>query len=136
MDCPAPRLAVLDDEPRFRQALGRLLRSHGFEVVPFEQAAALLEAVARQRFDCLLLDLHMPEMTGFNVLAALAERGPDLPVLVITGKGSPDSRQRVQALGAAGYLEKPIDERTLLEAIQSAMTGGSTGMKSVLCARL
>lgn len=112
-----------------------MLGSHGFEVVPFEQAAALFEAVARQRFDCLLLDLHMPEMTGFDVLAALAGSGPDLPVIVITGKDSPDSRQRVQALGAAGYLEKPIDERALLEAIRSAMAGGSTGMKSALRAR-
>jgi FixJ family two-component response regulator len=80
-----PLIAVLDDEPQFCKALGRLLKTHGLEVVAFARGEDLLAACASRLPDCLLLDLHMPDMNGFQVLEHLAAAHLRVPVVVITG---------------------------------------------------
>ena len=110
-------VAVLDDEAKFRQAQSRLLKTHGFKVETFETGNDLLAALAREPFACVLLDLHMPGMTGFDVLAELATREPRTPVIVITGHDEPGNALRVRTLGATEYLLKPVDESRLLAAI-------------------
>jgi FixJ family two-component response regulator len=108
---PSPlTVAVLDDEAKFRQAQTRLLKTHGLKVETFETGNVLLAALARERFGCVLLDLHMPGMTGFDVLAELATQEPRTPVIVITGHDEPGNALRVRALGAMEYLLKPVDE--------------------------
>jgi len=113
----APTIAVLDDEAKMRQALGRLLRTHGYPVALFEDGVSLLAAQARQAFGCVLLDLHMPGMNGFSVLQALGARPGHPPVIVITGQDKPGNEARVTALGASAYLTKPVDEASLLDAV-------------------
>ena len=71
--------------------------------------------------DCVVLDLHMPQVNGFAVQARLAETGSRVPVVVITGHDSSESRERALAGGAAAYLRKPVDDQALLEAIQQAV---------------
>ena len=71
--------------------------------------------------DCLVLDLHMPGMSGFEVQAGLAERGCSTPVIVITGYDTPEARSRAFRLGAKAYLGKPVEEATLLSAIATAI---------------
>ena len=110
-------VAVLDDEAKFRQAQSRLLKTHGFKVETFETGNDLLAALAREPFACVLLDLHMPGMTGFDVLAELATRELRTPVIVITGHDEPGNALRVRTLGATEYLLKPVDESRLLAAI-------------------
>ena len=114
-------VAVLDDEAKFRQAQTRLLKTHGFKVATFETGNELLAAFARERFACVLLDLHMPGMTGFDVLAELATQERRPPVIVITGHDEPGNALRVRALGAMEYLLKPVDESRLLTAINSVL---------------
>ena len=114
-------VAVLDDEAKFRQAQTRLLKTHGFKVETFESGNDLLAALARERFGCVLLDLHMPGMTGFDVLAELATQERRPPVIVITGHDEPGNALRVRALGAMEYLLKPVDESRLLTAINSVL---------------
>ena len=118
-------VAILDDESKFCQAQSRLLTTYGFKVESFETGDQLLAALARQRFDCLLLDLHMPGMTGFDVLERLAGHGPRTPVIVVTGHDEPENATRVRSLGAADYLVKPVNEEDLLESLQRAMAAGS-----------
>ena len=119
---PSPfTVAVLDDEAKFRQAQTRLLKTHGLKVETFETGNVLLAALARERFGCVLLDLHMPGMTGFDVLAELATQEPRTPVIVITGHDEPGNALRVRALGAMEYLLKPVDESRLLAAINSVL---------------
>ncbi|HMO63791.1 MAG TPA: response regulator [Verrucomicrobiota bacterium] len=118
MDVRPPFVAVLDDEARLRQALVRLLRSHGVAAAPFAHGRELLKALEGEACACVLLDLHMPEVTGFNVLAALLERGSRVPVIVITGHDEPGTEERVRALGAADYLLKPLDAAELLTALR------------------
>jgi DNA-binding response OmpR family regulator len=120
-----PLIAVLDDEPQFCKALGRLLKSHGFEVVTFTIGEEFLAACVSRLPDCLLLDLHMPDLNGFEVLARLAAR--HVPVLVITGHDQPGNAERVRALGAADYFLKPVNERQLLAAIGAVVKGRADG---------
>lgn len=115
-----PKLAVLDDEVQMRKALSRLLRSCGFEVETYSYGEELIAAVMVDCPDCLVLDLHMPGMMGFDVLKAFAERDIKIPVIVITGHDEPHNAGRVLALGASAYLTKPIDETCLLAAIARA----------------
>ena len=110
-------IAVLDDEPRMCTALSRLLKSHGFEVVTFGLGEELLAACATRLPDCLLLDLHMPGLSGFEVLERLAAQHLSLPVVVLTGHDQPGNAERVRALGGANYLLKPLNESELLTAI-------------------
>ena len=116
-----PVVAVLDDEPQMRKALRRLLSSHGIEVNDYARAEELLDAVTACPADCLVLDLHMPGLNGFDVLTAIASRRVPMPVITITGHDTPDTRERVLTLGAAAYLLKPVDESALLDAIRAAM---------------
>lgn len=117
MNRPGPLIAVLDDEPKLCTALTRLLKTHGFEVVTYSRGEDLLAACASQPLDCLLLDLHMPGMCGFDVLARLAARHVPTPVIVITGHDQPGNAERVRAAGGKDYLLKPINELQLLAAI-------------------
>jgi FixJ family two-component response regulator len=119
MDQTRPLIAVLDDEPQYCKALARLLKTHGFEVVTFERGEEFLEACASRLPNCLLLDLHMPGLNGFDVLERIAVR--HVPVLVITGHDQPGNAQRVRALGALEYFLKPVNELKLLDAIRAAI---------------
>ena len=120
-----PLIAVLDDEPQMCKALGRLLKTQGFEVVTFALGEDLLAACASRMPDCLLLDLHMPDINGFEVLERLAAQHMPMPVVVITGHDQPGNAERVRALGAVEYLLKPVNEQSLLAAIAKAMRPSS-----------
>jgi FixJ family two-component response regulator len=114
-----PLIAVVDDEPKFCSALARLLKTHGFDVVTFTRGDDFLAACASRSPDCLLLDLHMPDPNGFEILERVAARR--LPVLVITGHDQPGNAERVRALGGLGYFLKPVKETPLLDAIRAAI---------------
>jgi FixJ family two-component response regulator len=116
-----PLIGVLDDEPQFCKALGRLLKTYGFEVVTFALGEDLLAARASRWPDCLLLDLHMPGLSGFQVLERLAAQHVPMPVVVVTGHDQPGNAERVRALGAVEYLLKPLSESQLLAAVGTAM---------------
>jgi len=116
------RVAVVDDDPGVLRALGRLLRSANFEVEAYSSGNQFLLAESDSGLDCVVLDLHMPQTSGFDVQARLSQRGGTVPVVIITGDDTPEARARSLALGAKSYLCKPIDEGALLAAID-AVTG-------------
>lgn len=106
-----------------RRALRRLLACHGVQVEEFERAEELLASLDTRLPDCLLLDLHMPGMNGFDVLEHLRSRAIPVPTVVITAHDEPGSAEHVLALGASACLKKPIDKETLLAAIEAAAAG-------------
>ena len=69
--------------------------------------------------DCVILDLHLPGMSGFDVQEALAARGADVPVVVLTANDTPANRTRSLANGARAYFSKPVDGDTLLHALRT-----------------
>jgi CheY-like chemotaxis protein len=113
-------IAILDDEERFRRALSRLLTAHGYEVASFDCGRHLLSEVAARSFDCVLLDLHMPGMSGFEVLQTLKGMPAPPPVIVITAHDDPEFMQRARALDAFEYQTKPVASPVLLGAIERA----------------
>jgi FixJ family two-component response regulator len=116
----ATLLAVVDDDTDVRVALTRLISSAGFIVEAFASGAEFLHSIEDHEPDCLVLDLHMPGMTGFEVQGALAMAHTAVPVVVITGHDTPESRGRALRLGAKAYLCKPVDDMALLAAIDDA----------------
>ena len=104
------------------------MRTAGYDVEAFASGAAFLASAAQRPPDCLVLDLHMPEMNGFEVQTRLSRSVPALPVVVVTGHDIPEARERVVSAGAAAYLRKPLDAQILLDTIASAIAGA--GMKN------
>jgi FixJ family two-component response regulator len=128
MRTPAPTVAVLDDEPEMLKAIRRLLACRGFRVDTYERGAELLTTLeGSPRPDCLVLDLHMPEMSGFDVLEAMRTRQIPVPVIVVTGHDGPGMEERSRMLGAVGYLKKPVDRDDLLSAIAAATSSAGSG---------
>jgi len=121
MEKKATLLAVVDDDEDVRVALARLVSSAGLAVEAFVSGAAFLRSVADHEPDCVVLDLHMPGMSGFDVQGALAVSHAGVPVVVITGHDTPESCERALRLGAKAYLRKPVDDDALLSAIGTAI---------------
>ena len=117
-------IAVVDDEESVSRALKRLLQSGGFEVETFASGAAFLESLNHRVPACVVLDHHMPEMTGLDVQSRLSELLEDLSVIFITGHDSSELRQRALEKGASAYLRKPVDEHELFDAVRRSVVGG------------
>jgi len=125
----APFIAIVDDEEPIRKALRRLLRSANLESESFASGPAFLDSLASRRPDCLILDLHMPGMTGLHVLQRLQQAGVQLPTIVITAYDEPETRGHCLAAGAAAYLRKPLEGTLLLDAVASASKTGKNGSR-------
>ena len=115
----AAYIAVVDDEPAVCKAFGRLLRAAHFDVQTFGSGADLLASLPSRKPHCVVLDLHMPDMNGFEVQSRLA--AIDVGVVIISADDSRESRQRVMDRGAAAYLHKPVDREALVDAVRSAI---------------
>jgi FixJ family two-component response regulator len=123
----SPLIAVVEDEEPVRKALMRLMRSAGLSVETFGSGAEFLESIDTRLPDCVVLDLHMPQMNGFNVQASLARKCAALPVIVLTGHDLPNDRERAMQGGASAFLRKPVLDRTLLDAISAATASAQLG---------
>jgi FixJ family two-component response regulator len=115
---------VVDDEPGVRAGLARLLRSAGFAATAYAGGAEFLEDLESTRPECLILDLRMPEMDGFELIDRMARSGWKIPVVVLTSFPSADTRRRACHAGVVSFLEKPAERDALLEAIHGALTSG------------
>jgi FixJ family two-component response regulator len=113
---PIPRIAVVDDDPTVCKALGRLLGSAGLHVAQFVNAAGFLAEVATRTPDLLLLDVHMPVMSGLVLAAELRRRGYAFPIVFLTA--NEDGRAAVEN---SPVLAKPCDEAVLLKALRTAL---------------
>ena len=126
MTKPRPLIAVVDDEESIRRALNRLLQSAGLDVVTFDSGVKFLESIAARRPDCVVLDLHMPVLNGFEVQARLAKSTAPVPVVIITGVDSIETHDRALAGQPIAYLRKPVDDQVLLDAIKLALARKTT----------
>jgi CheY-like chemotaxis protein len=115
-----PVIAILDDEDQFRRALSRLLKAHGYEVASFASGEELIAGAGQRKFGCVLLDLNMPGMSGFDVLAELQGELRPPPVIILTANDDPSTMKRAFALNAFEYQLKPIAAPALLGSIERA----------------
>jgi FixJ family two-component response regulator len=117
-------IVVVDDDDGMRLAFERVLNAAGFRAVTFASAEILLQCNAADRAACLVLDIHLPGLSGFELRRELVRTGAKQPpVIFITGHDDPGARDQAEALGAAAYLPKPFAGRTLVEAVVRAIRG-------------
>ena len=125
MTSTTPLIAIVDDEEPVCRALGRLIRSEQLDAETFSSGEAFLETIPDHKPDCVVLDIQMPGVDGFEVQASLSEAGLRIPVIVITGRDTTEARARALQNGAVAYFRKPVDADALLQAIAAALASGS-----------
>ena len=117
-DHPRPSvIAVVDDDPGMLESIESLLNSADYEVRLFSTAAALLESGGLPEVDCLISDVAMPLMDGFELARAVQAARPALPVILVTGRPDLLRRSRLEGLGQYRVFKKPFDGRELLTAV-------------------
>lgn len=121
MDPTEPTVFVVDDDDAARDSLKTLLELQFPKVVAFETCQEFLDAGAAKFGDCLVLDVHLPGISGFELMEILALRHMSLPTILITGRFDRAIRDRAMALGALTLLEKPIDFEAMMAAIRSCL---------------
>ena len=119
-----PLISIVDDDVSVCRALRRLVRSAGYTVETFASAREFLDSSPSGRTACLVLDIHLDGMSGFELSEQLAEDRTAIPIIFITAHDDAPTRERVRRAGVAAYLPKPFDEQVLLDAIRSAVDGG------------
>ena len=112
---------LIDDDPGVRDSLTLLLSLKGIRTQPFATAESFLETYRPEWAGCVLTDLRMPGMTGLELQSMLRERRLDVPVVVLTAHGDVATARAALKNGACDFLEKPIDDATLIEVLHNAL---------------
>jgi FixJ family two-component response regulator len=124
MSPPRPRVAVVDDDESICRALKRLLRTFGMDAETFVSSEQFIEVVTASPapdVDCVVLDLQMPGMNGFQVQERLAAHGRSLPIVFITAYDEVGARERALGAGAVAFMRKPFSEEILIATLQAAL---------------
>ena len=117
------RVLVVDDEADFLATYERLLQREGYEVITVTSRAAGLAALAGEPPDLVISDLRLPDGDGLDVVRAAHNVRDPLPVIVVTGYPSDETRRAALAAGATTFLAKPFAAAVLLAAIRSSVDG-------------
>ena len=108
---------VIDDDESVRKAIGRLLRSVDLDVETFSSAEEFLRNPRQGRNACLVIDIRMPGLTGFDLQQRLLSEEIQIPVIVISASDDVQIREHARELGAQVFFRKPVDDQALLDAI-------------------
>lgn len=108
---------LVDDEEAIRKSAGFMLRTVGFEVRTYASGVEFLKLARTAETGCVLLDVRMPELDGLQVQSEMAQRGINMPVVVLTGHGDVTLAVQAMKAGAVDFIEKPFEKASLLEAI-------------------
>ena len=121
-----PLISVIDDDDWAREGIKELVLSLGYQVVAFASAEEFVDSHTIDRTSCIVTDLQMPGLSGVDLQELLRTGGYDTPIIVVTAY--PDEKNRVRAIagGAVGFLNKPFDERSLIECLGVALRSVKT----------
>jgi FixJ family two-component response regulator len=111
-----PVIAIVDDDDSVRRSLLRVVQSAGYAAESFPSARAFLDWLPQGQAACLVLDVHMDGMSGFDLQDRLA-----VPIIFITAHDDAVTLERIEKSGASGHLRKPFGEKSVLEAIRRAV---------------
>jgi FixJ family two-component response regulator len=117
----SPLIQLVDDDQAVRDSLALLIATVGLRVQTWADPAAFLAGFDRQAIGAIVLDVRMPGLGGLSVLDNLIAQGADQPVIMLTGHGTVEMCRRAFKAGAAEFLEKPVDDERLIEALQQAV---------------
>lgn len=117
----SPTIHLIDDDQAVRESLALLIGTVGLRVQPWSDPQGFLTTFDREAIGAIVLDVRMPGISGLSVLDTLVAQGVDQPVIMLTGHGTVDMCRRAFKAGAAEFLEKPVNDEALLEALQNAV---------------
>jgi len=117
----SPLVHLIDDDQAVRESLALLIGTVGLRVQAWADPQAFLAGFDRSGIGAIVLDVRMPGIGGLTVLDRLVAQGVDQPVIMLTGHGTVEMCRRAFKAGAAEFLEKPVDDEQLLEALQQAV---------------
>jgi FixJ family two-component response regulator len=115
------RVAIVDDDEAVRKSLARLLSAHRYEIETHASAEEFLTSFRKGKPECLLLDFHMPDVSGLELQHHMLRNGISTPTIVITAHNEPGLRERCEAAGAAAFLLKPLNGSTLVDTINDVV---------------
>jgi FixJ family two-component response regulator len=115
------QIAIIDDDEQVREAISRLMRSVGFAAETFPSAIEFLRSSQVSRTACLIADINMPKMSGFDLYFRLLELENSIPTILITAYPAEDDRLRALDAGVIRYLAKPFDDAELLDGVRIAL---------------
>ena len=121
MSAAVPVIHIVDDDESVRTAIGRLLRTAGYQVSVYESAKELLEKLPAAVRGCILLDVQMPGLSGPQLQEILGKMGFELPIIFLSGHGDIPISVRAIKAGAEDFLSKPAPKKLLFEAIERAL---------------
>ena len=121
---------IIDDDASVRDSLGLVLGLRGYRTALFADAASFLSALQPEWQGCMVIDIRMPGMSGLELQRALQERGCTLPAVIITGHGDVSSAREAFRSEAIDFLEKPLNEARLLQAIDEGFARQSLSVKT------
>jgi len=131
MTASAPTVFIVDDDAPLCRALARLLREHGWPTAAYASAEDFLAQRDAQTPGCLVLDVSLPGLDGLALQRRLAQDGPALPIIFLTGHGDiPMSVQAVKA-GAVDFLTKPVSAESLLAAVRAGVAQDALARRSL-----
>ena len=117
----SPLIHLIDDDAAVREGLSLLISTVGLRVQPWADPQAFMTSFDRETIGAIVLDVRMPGISGLTVLETLVAQGVDQPVIMLTGHGTVEMCRRAFKSGAAEFLEKPVNDEQLLEALQNAV---------------
>jgi len=123
MDKNQSMIYVIDDDASVRKAFGRLLRSANLDAETFSSAEEFLSSPKQKENACIIIDIRMPGLSGFDLQQRLSAEGIKIPVIVISASDDVETRERARELGAIAFFRKPIDDQALLDAVWWAISG-------------
>ena len=115
---------IIDDDRSIKNAFFLLLRSAGFAARAFSSAQEFMDYPDFSNGDCIILDLRMQGMNGFELMKKLISEGIHTPVICVTAFDDAKNREKARELGSAAYFTKPVDDQALIEAINRAVHSG------------
>ena len=123
-------ISIVDDDAAVRTTTARLIEAFGFRAAAFESAESFLRSDQVGETSCLVADVQMPGMDGFELQRRLAAAGRDIPVIFITAYHATVSRERAMQGGAIAFLNKPFSEELLLQTVRAALKQSDTSTKN------
>jgi FixJ family two-component response regulator len=119
----APRISIVDDDAEVRAATASLIQSLGYEVDTFASAQEFLDSGRVSQASCLITDVQMPGMSGFDLRQQLIADGHRIPIIFMSGLFGEDIPEKSLRADVIGFLDKPVDVALLIECINRALKG-------------
>ncbi len=117
-----PTVLIVDDSMLSRKLIAELLNGEDFRIIFGKSGKDAIEIISDIQVDCLLLDLLMPDVDGFQVLEYIQKNGLEIPSIVISADIQETTRKRVEGMGACGFLNKPPKKGELIKAVKDAIS--------------